>query len=228
MEITAEKFIESLASSNRVLLLGGLAVIAHGLERMTRDVDIWLDPTADAQAWSVSLNETLAKTPTAQPYDLAAKQPVTADTIPEVVAQYGVIRIIGLDRPIDVFREPNNLETGDFNKAWEHASISLGNVRVMDAIDILLTKEGTRRAQDIADMSFLERKIHMHLERILPCCGYAEAKTIFDRYADAQTCALALGNPDRKIRALATETLDNLARDGDLHASEILRGRDKT
>lgn len=39
MGITADRFIEILAVRHRVLLLGWLAVIAHGLDRMTRDVD---------------------------------------------------------------------------------------------------------------------------------------------------------------------------------------------
>jgi hypothetical protein len=44
MENTAEKFIEDLASRARIILIEGLAVIAHGFSRTTKDVDIWMEP----------------------------------------------------------------------------------------------------------------------------------------------------------------------------------------
>jgi hypothetical protein len=44
MEKTVEQFIEQLAIRARVLMIGGLAVIAHGLSRATKDADIWLEP----------------------------------------------------------------------------------------------------------------------------------------------------------------------------------------
>ena len=49
--LSANLFVRELARRHRVMLLGGLAVIAHGLERKTKDVDIWLEPLADAPAW---------------------------------------------------------------------------------------------------------------------------------------------------------------------------------
>ena len=221
MGITADRFIEILAVRHRVLLLGGLAIIAHGLDRMTKDVDIWLDPMADESVWSEALINALGKAPRARPYDLALKQVITVSGMPQVLAACGVIRIIGLDRPVDVFRKPNNLETVDFEEVWRHASISLGNIRVMDEIDMLLTKEGTQRVQDIADTSFLENKVHMCYERVLPCCSYDDAEKMFARYADAQVCEFALRNPDKRVRALAMKMLDYLAKDGNPYACEI-------
>ena len=41
---TTDRFIRQLAQAHRVLTLGGVAVIAHGLDRNTHDGDIWLDP----------------------------------------------------------------------------------------------------------------------------------------------------------------------------------------
>lgn len=35
---------ERLARKHRVVMLGGLAVIGHGLSRLTYDSDVWLDP----------------------------------------------------------------------------------------------------------------------------------------------------------------------------------------
>jgi hypothetical protein len=36
--MTAQEFIDRLSARGRVMMLGGLAVIAHGLARSTRDV----------------------------------------------------------------------------------------------------------------------------------------------------------------------------------------------
>ena len=44
MATTVEKFLESLTENFRIILLGGLAVVAHGLPRTTKDADIWLEP----------------------------------------------------------------------------------------------------------------------------------------------------------------------------------------
>ena len=43
MASTVQTFIDSLTSRYRVVVLGGLAVIAHGYSRHTQDADIWLD-----------------------------------------------------------------------------------------------------------------------------------------------------------------------------------------
>ncbi len=39
MEEYTEQFIEQLAKRGHILLLGGMAVIAHGLGRVTKDID---------------------------------------------------------------------------------------------------------------------------------------------------------------------------------------------
>ncbi len=44
MASTVQTFIDSQTSRYRVVVLGVLAVIAHGLSRPRQDVDIWLDP----------------------------------------------------------------------------------------------------------------------------------------------------------------------------------------
>lgn len=43
MGTTAGQFIEELARRHRVLVIGGLAVIAHGFNRPTKDADVWLE-----------------------------------------------------------------------------------------------------------------------------------------------------------------------------------------
>lgn len=42
-------FVRRLTQSHRVVVLGVLAVIAHGLSRSTYDGDIWLEPMASVE-----------------------------------------------------------------------------------------------------------------------------------------------------------------------------------
>jgi hypothetical protein len=49
--MTAQEAVAFLASKRRTVLLGGMAMILHGLSRNTKDYDIWLDPLPDAQTW---------------------------------------------------------------------------------------------------------------------------------------------------------------------------------
>lgn len=44
MPRTVEEVVTQLASQDRVVMLGGLAVIAHRLSRPTKGTDVWLDP----------------------------------------------------------------------------------------------------------------------------------------------------------------------------------------
>lgn len=51
----AHDVVTRLARRSRVIILGGIAVVLHGLHRSTRDVDLWVDPLGDADLWADSL-----------------------------------------------------------------------------------------------------------------------------------------------------------------------------
>lgn len=57
MDSTAGQFIEALASQHRVLVIGGLAVIAHGFNRPTKDAGVWLEPLNSASEWAEALGK---------------------------------------------------------------------------------------------------------------------------------------------------------------------------
>jgi hypothetical protein len=44
MGATAGEFIQELTRDHDVIVIGGLAIIAHGFNRPTKDADVWLDP----------------------------------------------------------------------------------------------------------------------------------------------------------------------------------------
>ena len=52
MGAKANDFITRLASTHRVVTIGGLAVIAHGRNRPTKDADVWLEPFSSPHEWA--------------------------------------------------------------------------------------------------------------------------------------------------------------------------------
>jgi hypothetical protein len=61
--MTAQEAVAFLASKRRTVLLGGMAMILHGLSRNTKDYDIWLDPLPDAQTWAAAIQQLLTREP---------------------------------------------------------------------------------------------------------------------------------------------------------------------
>ena len=60
---TATELIRFLASTHRVVVLGGLAVISHGLSRVTYDADCWLEPSLSTELWCEAVKKILLKWP---------------------------------------------------------------------------------------------------------------------------------------------------------------------
>jgi hypothetical protein len=117
------------------------------------------------------------------------------------------------------------MEIEDFDSIWHRSEISLNKVRVADEIDLLLTKEGTGRSIDIADISFLENKIRTKLAALMPSVSFKKASEILSRYYDYEVCRSALNNPDKRVVELAMQILHDSAAEGDPFAAEILDAR---
>ena len=105
-KISANIFVTQLAQRYRMLMLGGMAVIAHGFSRKTKDVDVWLEPTESAATWAAALSAATAAFATARFWSLAQKRDLSAQEIAGEVSDFGVVRVSGFDRDIDVFRKP--------------------------------------------------------------------------------------------------------------------------
>ena len=63
MAIPVQTFIDRLTESHRVVVLGGLAVIAHGYSRHTQDADVWLDPMESPEVWAAALENVCKEFP---------------------------------------------------------------------------------------------------------------------------------------------------------------------
>lgn len=205
MDSKSESLICSLASRKRVLLLGGMAMLAHGMVRYTKDIDIWLDPGESAEEWAEILLEGLRGSPTAKIVNLK-NEPIAKDGLPRAALDGDVVRITGLDMIIDVFHRPNNVSVDDFDEIWERSIPQKDGLRVPDEIDLGMTKLGTGRLQDKLDIDWLDAKILPVLTEKLKDCSLDEAAAIFARIVTPELCAAAADNPNATVRSLALMT----------------------
>ncbi|MBV8196799.1 MAG: hypothetical protein JO263_01580 [Candidatus Eremiobacteraeota bacterium] len=222
---TAREAISRLANRHRVLILGGIAVIAHGLPRATQDVDIWLDPSQDIGAWADVVRrwlvaEGLTCARATERVGLFAA--IESAEIERVASADSFIRALGADRPIDVFFQLRNLERSDFDPAWHRARPLQDGPRVLDAVDLLLTKLGTERDHDAADAQFLERRIEAQYKDRLRHCSFEEATMLLQRFATPEILAFAATDSDEpRVRKIAGEMLEEMARSGDPYAVDL-------
>jgi len=221
----SEEFLTRLGDRSRVLLLGGLAVIAHGLSRTTEDADVWLDSMLPLEVWMDVLQECLAEEEEFYFWDLLRKGRVTKEQLPSVIQDLGVVRIGGLDRYVDVFYKPNELETDDFEAAWEASESHIGKLRLLDETFLIVTKENSGRDRDRIDIGFLESKLRERYHERLIVCPREEAVALFSRYLDHTTCQAALTNPDPAVQELGLAGLRELAEGGNPFAIEALKKR---
>lgn len=220
-----DRFVRRLSCEARVLVLGGLAVIAHGLSRATKDADVWMEPFADGREWAERLFVVVADFPAVKITTLPGWRLVGRGELPQVVEEIGLVRILGLECPLDIFRRPNNLGPEDFESAFGRAIPSEDGTWLPDPIDLLVTKEDTARDSDRADITFLEGKVRGDFCSRLSHATLAEAESLLGRYSDHAVLDAALKNPDRAVQSLALGQLRELAETGDPFARDMLRER---
>jgi predicted nucleotidyltransferase len=134
-----------LFSAQRVefLLIGGQAVIAHGYPRLTKDMDLWLRPTADNGRRVLD-----ALTAFGTPFgDIVAE----SFTGPDLILMLG--------------REPFRVDLLThipgvvFEDAWQRRlSVTLDGVTIplIAREDLITNKKAVGRLQDLADVEALE------------------------------------------------------------------------
>ena len=71
----ADDLVRRLAASYRVVTLGGVAVITHGLRRNTHDLDVWLDPMESPDLWCSAVQSALAESPGLTVTDMGSFSP---------------------------------------------------------------------------------------------------------------------------------------------------------
>lgn len=222
MEARFEDFVDHLAQQRRVIVLGGLAVISHGLSRPTKDADVWLEPMATSTEWAAHLRQTLAAFPSSSPYCLTERRLISPDEIAEIIETDRVLRIKGIAPDLDIFRIPNNIEADQFEDIWNECPPSGSGVRVMNEVHLIVTKSETGRPQDENDILFLEAKVRREMSAALRTATPEEADTLFVRYIDHAVLTAALENPHEIVRTRALTLLRDLADTGDPFARDVI------
>ncbi len=219
---TADKLIELLAGRFRVVTLGGVAVISHGLNRNTYDADVWLDPAGTIADWVFRVGPVIFSYPSSRPVRIGTWRPFAEADFAGVIADDKVIRVLGLDRPLDIFRDPNELEISEFDDVWNRATALDDGTRVPDTIDLLVTKQATGRDKDLQDIAFLEGKAEREYLAKLPTATAEEAAFMLARFLTPKVAEAGLYHSEESVRHLSLGYLKELADEGDPFAREIL------
>lgn len=233
LKLKADKIVLRLLQEGRVLLLGGMAVVLQGFSRTTQDIDVWFEPMESPLMWSKTIANVLKseKLSVARVVDATgAFNAIALESIADVVAQDRFVRILGANRPIDVFRAPRNLRIDEFDQAWERGEHLKDGLRMLDAIDLILTKMETGRPHDEADIRFLERKVESNYRSAIRTCSIDEARALLDRFATPDIVAFAARDAQNSdVRLFGEHLLSDMVKEGDPYArelmSEIERGR---
>ena len=222
-QANSDHIIRLLAGEFRVMTLGGVAVIASGLSRNTFDADIWVEPMDTADRWAKSVAPVIYAAGAAEVVAIGSWEKIPRDELATVIDRDGVIRINGLERPLDIFRDPNQLDMSHFDEIWQRALPMDDGTRLPDPIDLLVSKQETGRDKDQTDIIFLEGKIQADYLVRLPQAPKDEALQMLGRFLTPRVAEAALAHSDPAVRDLGRRFLHELAEEGDPFAAEILR-----
>ncbi len=226
MDARSISVVEALSLHSRVVILGGNAVIFHGFSRPTTDSDIWLEPELSSQEWAAKLNRVLREIPSATIHRLPHWTEIQPDQLSETIEEVGMIRVLGLDEPLDVFRVPNEFEPDDFDAVISRATREESGSYIPDPIDLIQSKLETGRDKDARDIAFLEDLVSRRYCSKLPTASLAEVEKMLARYSDFRVLESALTNPDPAVQKLAKGQLQEFADQGDPFSLAILEGRE--
>ena len=226
MAAAAEQFIAALSQEHDVIILGGLAVIAHGLSRSTMDADIWLRPMASSSDWAMTVQACCSRFEGLSIHTLPGWRKIQGDEIAKAADEIGMVRILGLDTPVDIFRRPNEFGEDAFDEVVSRAERNIDGALLPDPLDLAISKQLTGRDKDLNDIRFLESIIHQRWMERLPQALRDEALDLLNRFADWKTCEAALSNPDPEVHAHAISCLRELAEEGDPFSRAILENRE--
>ena len=225
MGTTTGEFVATLARERRVLVIGGLAVIAHGYNRPTKDADIWLEPMESPEIWAEALLGVCDRFPGLSIHTLPGWRKIEDSEVSTAADEVGMVRLLGLHCPLDVFRQPNEFPADSFDEVYERASENSDGSRLPDPLDLVVTKLNTGRTKDLDDSRHLEHVIRARYRTLLPSATLEEAKALLDRFLDWEVCEMALENPAEEVRAYAQSLLRELADEGDPFSQAVLDKR---
>ncbi|MGB6222702.1 hypothetical protein [Haloferula sp.] len=226
MAETVQQFIDKLTPNHRVIIIGGVAVIGHGMSRHTKDADIWLEPLHHAKAWADVVDSVCRQVPGTSIHRLPGWIEVRGSEIAHAAEETGMVRIHGLNVPLDIFRKPNEFDESVFDAVAKRAKRNDDGTLLPEPLDLVQTKMNTVRDHDQQDILFLESLVRADYKKRLPVATIEEATAMLNRYSEWQVLQAALENPSEQVRALAHQHLREFAEAGDPFSQAILEGRE--
>lgn len=221
--ITTAGLTRSLAAKQRVIMLGGLAVISHGHARPTYDADIWLDPNLSPGSWAEVASGLTDEYPILRFVAIGSWMDIPRGDLAEAIARDGVVRLMGANQPLDIFRDPNEIEMASFDEVWARAQPLEDGTRLPDVVDLLLSKQDTGRDKDMQDIAFLEAKAEREYLEKLPLADETTARQMLDRFLTPKVAEAALSHSSAAVRDLGMRFLHELADEGNPFAADILK-----
>jgi hypothetical protein len=106
----------------------------------------------------------------------------------------------GLERPLVIFRDPNQLAMEDFNEIWDRAQPQDDGTWLPDPIDLLVSKRETGRDKDRADIIFLEGKIEADYLARLSGVSPQEAVRMLGRFLTPRVAEAGAGASRQRRR----------------------------
>ena len=226
MATAVQTFIDQLTLNHRVVILGGVAVIAHGYSRHTQDADIWLDPLSSAEEWAEVVASVCKIIEGATIHRLPGWVEISGAEVATAVEETGMLRILGLDCPLDIFRRPNEFKEIEFDEVASRTSRGGDGTLLPDPLDLIQSKLDTGRDKDFRDIQHLESVVRADYKKRLPTATLAEAQAMLERYSEWQVLVSAMENPLAEVRELAMTHLREFAAAGDPFSQAILEGRE--
>lgn len=159
MKLTSfESIVQALNSAEvRFIVVGGIAVIAHGYGRVTRDVDLVIQLRPDSIANAFKALETLGYQPRVP---ISAAQFADANLRAQWMSEKGM-KVLNFhsdahrETPIDLFIcEPFDFEE-EYRSAFLQESTSGLPLRIVRLESLLRMKTEAGRGQDLADIDEL-------------------------------------------------------------------------
>lgn len=226
MGTSTGEFIAALTADHDVIVIGGLAVIAHGFNRPTKDADIWLAPMSSPGEWAEALERTCGRFAGLSLHTPPGWRKVSGAEVALAAEEVGMVRVSGLECPLDVFRRPNEFEAESFGEVRSRATRNADGTWLPDPLDLAISKNLTNRDQDFHDVTYLESLVRSRWVEQLPTADAETARGLFDRYVDWRTCQAAMQNPDETVREMAMAYLRELAAEGDPFSRDLVEGRE--
>lgn len=99
-------------------MLGGLAIISHGFSRLTYDADIWLEPNLSHDDWAKAIIDILSSYPDLRFVAIGTWSDVLPAQLADLIERDGIVRVMGGNQLLDIFRVPNELDISEFDDVW--------------------------------------------------------------------------------------------------------------